>query len=115
MDEEKDPTRLAERFRKAEEEYQGKDWKPWFLSERDALAWEKNHMDKKKPSPSYVCGMDDARDIRAEYREALNLITKGDEIAMSSSGNSVVVMAVGPMTLEVAEAIKKIFDKINGV
>lgn len=103
---------------------------PWFLSELDALCWEREHaewvnnritMPTKKIEPPkldppekipYVYTAEDSRDIREEFRQAVNLIAAGDEISMSACENSVVVVATGPMTVVVVQAIKKLMEEI---
>jgi len=99
----------------------GKTILPWFLSELDALAWEKSQLEKKKkdetkvPDVPYKYTPLDSQELRQELGETMGLIYAGDEIAVATSGNSMVVMAVGPVVADLLEAVKKVFDKINGI
>ena len=96
---------------------------PWFLSELDALVWEREQeqkMRKKKEPPTpppeipHKYTSQDSEEVRRGFGLALGQINLGDEVAISTTEDTVVVIAVGKdVTQEVVKAVKKVFDQIE--
>lgn len=86
---------------------------PWYSSERDAIAWEKAHMESK-PKP-YEITPEDKEYLRSQIGQAWTcLLSSAGEIALSYSPNAAVVLVVGPETQRVVKVLEKIMAEIRG-